>query len=703
MNFKKLAFWTTLFTTAATPLATAQNPVILQGNYISNVFGQSNFILNPNAQTNVANVTVSSATVTRSTTTPLVATSEFNITTSTATGYADWTTRTFDAGMKNQNCEARFTYRGFSVGSTTVQIRQGSNTVAQLTLTASTDPRIASINFPCGDLSSATTLRVQQATASLTGTNEIGGIYVGLATNQANVAQAEFVGGYDTLASGTNPTTTSATFASLSGGTATATLLGKATSYDAASGAVTFASLPAGTYYVTSPMVFASSSGTECRYRLYEDTAATFFGNIYTTNTSYVNVIGQITLTTTASRVFRVQAIRTAGTGSCTMEMRADVAKSQFQVYRFPTSSELVVTPERQNTWGGVQYTASINNELFGGSAQSTASWTAFNNASYNAPSALKGKAAVTTTGSGNDLGISIPNMPTGSYNVDVAGLLNAYISSTVTGYKVTCNFRLRETTTNTVISNFVSMDQIFGANTNYETQTLEPNFFTGVFINTSVGTRNFIVEAQKSGDTNDSSTNIGKCRHYNQNSGQFNTTTSITISPLDQPSNSALYVQGPVLGAQTGAAVSAGYVGEVIEATRTSDVVLSASANTPNDITGLSVSLTPGVWEVESFSGIYIQGAAGTGQSGRLARLQITDNSNNVQREVVCGFTNSVVANGWHHCIAKVRLTVTSGTTTYKSRADTIENSGATTNPTAITAIATSNRPAVLRAVRIN
>ena len=130
MNFKKLAFWTTLFTTAAVPLATAQNPVILQGNYVSNVFGQSNFILNPNAQTNIANVTVSNATVTRSTTTPLVATTEFNITTSTATGYADWATRTFDQGMKNQNCEARFTYRGFSVGSTTVQIRQGSNTVA---------------------------------------------------------------------------------------------------------------------------------------------------------------------------------------------------------------------------------------------------------------------------------------------------------------------------------------------------------------------------------------------------------------------------------------------------------------------------------------------------------------------------------------------------------------------------------------------
>jgi len=77
MNFKKLAFWTTLFTTAAVPLATAQNPVILQGNYVSNVFGQSNFVLNPNAQTNVANVT--NATRPSPAVTPLVATSEFNL------------------------------------------------------------------------------------------------------------------------------------------------------------------------------------------------------------------------------------------------------------------------------------------------------------------------------------------------------------------------------------------------------------------------------------------------------------------------------------------------------------------------------------------------------------------------------------------------------------------------------------------------
>ena len=100
-------------------VASAQTPTILQGDYISNVFGNSNFILNPNAQTSncttsgtitCANVTVTNASITRVTTTPLVARTEFNVAITSANGTATWATRAFDAGMKGQNCEARFSY-----------------------------------------------------------------------------------------------------------------------------------------------------------------------------------------------------------------------------------------------------------------------------------------------------------------------------------------------------------------------------------------------------------------------------------------------------------------------------------------------------------------------------------------------------------------------------------------------------------------
>jgi hypothetical protein len=161
--------------------------------------------------------------------------------------------------------------------------------------------------------------------------------------------------------------------------------------------------------------------------------------------------------------------------------------------------------------------------------------------------------------------------------------------------------------------------------------------------------------------------------------------------------------VTGPVLAAGTGTAVPAGYVGEVKEATRGSDVTLSVVAGTFTDITGLSITLEPGVWEVETFGAMYIQGASGTGVPGRVGVWQLTDNAGTpvVLRENRCGFVNSVVASTFMNAFVKIRLLVTS-TTTYKARAGTIENSSATTNPVAVQVNASSTAVAVIRAVRV-
>jgi len=593
MNFKKLAFWTTLFTTAAVPLATAQNPVILQGNYVSNVFGQSNFILNPNAQTNVANVTVSSATVTRSTTTPLVATSEFNITTSTSTGYADWATRTFDAGMKNQNCEARFTYRGFSVGSTTVQIRQGSNTVAQLTLTASTDPRIASINFPCGDLSSATTLRVQQATASLTGTNEIGGIYVGLATNQANVAQAEFVGDIKfTSCPAAWTLITPTVFTSFNNQASACTVTTSGNVTNSSSGLrpeFGITSAKAGRYMITinAGTLGSFKTGTTSSanyYRLYDGISGI-------SEEPYASIEGaSATIAQYMSwRTFNVEF--SGAVTNKTINIQAKTTDNQailnapltISVYRFPTSSELVVTPERQNVWGGVVYTSGNQTLRSGQAASST--YYEFNNAAWNQPTLLKGKAQVSTTNSGNDLGFSIPNLPVGNYLLNITGVIASEVNSTTSNAVTECSFRIYETTTATTIGRQLMRDA-YVPSVDIRDYLGAVN---GVFTNTSVGTRNFRLEAAKATDNSPGTT--GQCQAY----ASTNTTSiSFTITPLDQPSNSALYVQGPILGAQTGAAIPAGYVGEVKHSATTPGCGTAAQYND-----GASIALTPGIWKV--------------------------------------------------------------------------------------------------------
>jgi hypothetical protein len=586
MNFKKLAFWTTLFTTAAVPLATAQNPVILQGNYVSNVFGQSNFVLNPNAQTNVANVTVSSATVTRSTTTPLVATSEFNITTSTSTGYADWATRTFDAGMKNQNCEARFTYRGFSVGSTTVQIRQGSNTVAQLTLTASTDPRIASINFPCGDLSSATTLRVQQATAALTGTNELSGLYLGLATNQANVAQAETVVIANVNAQNTIPpaTYTNVVYQSES--------LDTYGEYNNSTGV--FTAKRAGNYFVAASIFWLNSVWN----------ASNIYLNVTKNGSLIVENLRQIPSGTTyyiqessvsiSLNVGDTLAVSAYQSDSANRFIASNGSFSRLSISRFPTSSELVVTPERQNVWGAVEYRNS-QQTLFAGSAEVTG-YSSFNNATWNQPTLLKGKAAVTTTNSGNDLGFSIQNLPVGSYKLQISGYVYAQAGATVDDTTL-CTFRIAETDSSGTLRTTVAEQIYQGARPTANTNTANAFLsFQGVYTNTSVATRNFRLEANKTYDSNAS--NNGSCRAESYASGNNAANIiSFTLTPLDQPSNSALYVQGPVLGAQTGATIAAGYVGQI---TRASASSVNLSSATWTNSTSLALP-SPGVYSLSA------------------------------------------------------------------------------------------------------
>jgi hypothetical protein len=365
---------TLLFSTAV-----AQNPTILQGNYVSNVFGNSNFVLNPNAQTNVANVTTVTATVARSTTTPLVATSEFTVAIGTANGTATWATRAFDAGMKGQNCEARFSYRGFAATSI-VQIKQSTNVVASLTLTPATDPRIASINFPCGDLSAATTFVVTD-TAILAGTNEIGGIYVGLATNMANVAQAEMYGGIEYSGGATNTwNITQTSYASdFAANGSNGTAFGKCTAPATAVPQLICNNMPSGEYQVVWPIYLEggfSNNVSQCRVIeastgavAQEVITASFNTGTAAYTGRFVVITGNVSFSSAGSRTFKLQCRSTAGN---IVALRfADQNNAKTVIYRFPSSSELVVTPERQNTFGGVKFTGG-NSTLFNTVAAST-------------------------------------------------------------------------------------------------------------------------------------------------------------------------------------------------------------------------------------------------------------------------------------------------------------------------------------------
>jgi hypothetical protein len=632
MNFRKLLTCLTVSTAAVIPFASAQNPTILQGSYISNVFGNSNFVKNPNAQTNVANVTTVTATVARSTTTPLVATSEFTVAIGTANGTATWATRAFDAGMKNQNCEARFTYRGFQATSK-VQIKQSTNVVAELVLTPSaTDPRIASINFPCGDLSAATTFVVTD-TAILAGTNEIGGIYVGLATNMANVAQAEFVGSLTWPAtSGNSQVINQTAYTVFSNLGTTPTAAGNVTASGTAV-KVTIPNMKAGSYQIIftgNAFCFSLLMDISCNYRITDGTTA-FGQEIGQRSIGYVtggSIQGQTQTSLifsfdysgpVTSKTFQLEGKLSNANGEIRIETAAAYGNYKVAVYRFPSSSELVVTPERQNTWGAVEYRNS-QQTLFSGSAEPTG-YSSFNNATWNQPTLLKGKAAVTTTNSGNDLGFSIPNLPVGSYKLEISGYIYSQAGAVVDDNTV-CTFKIQETTTSTTVGEQVTQGGRPTANTNTSNAFLS---FQGIYTNTAIATRNFRLEANKTYDS--STTNAGSCRADSYAAG--GTTSNIisfTITPLDQPSNSALYVQGPVKAAETGAAIPAGYVGEKLEEnTNANGGSNTIAVNTGTNIRVLTIP--PGVWLV--CSGIGYDTSASTSPARVISTLSKTSATN--------------------------------------------------------------------------
>jgi len=547
MNLKKLTALLFAGVTAAAPFATnAQNPTILQGNYISNVFGQANFVLNPNAQTNVANVTLTNATATRSTTTPLVATSEWNVTVTSANGTAAWATRSFDEGMKNQNCEARFTYRGFQATSK-AQIKQGANVIAELTLTPSaTDPRIASINFPCGDLSAATTFVITDS-ATLSGVHEIGGIYVGLATNQANVAQAEMVVTAEVNAANIIPT---AAYTTVKFQDET---LDKYGEYDPTTGI--FTAKRAGHYYVKSQIFWEPNAGFSVgqkNFLIYKNSNALYNTGNYENNTVYepLQIAGGVDLN--VGETISLRAYQSSGSDK---SIFGQGDYTNLTISRFPLSSELVVTPETQNVWGGSRYYGSVATATIGiGSAEPTG-FLPLNSSSMTARRTLTGRCNAPTS-SADDLGCSIENMPVGSYKIEATGLYNLIPGSSTN--TTICSFEIYETTSTTSVSNgtYKRNGQQYGI-------VYQPSSQSGIFQNSAVATRNFVIRANKTSD--DHTSNNGGCQVYIANSGLDISSFNITVTPLDNDSNSALYVQGPVKGSGTGTAIPAGYVGEVI------------------------------------------------------------------------------------------------------------------------------------------
>ena len=606
----------------------------LEADYITNVFSQSNFVKNPNARVNTQGVTASTGfTVSRAIITPLYDTSEFNLSSTSATGTIDWATRTLDAGMKGQNCEARFTYRGFTGGTTKAQIVQGANTVATLDLLSSTDPKQVSINFPCGDLTQATVFRINRTIATLSGTNEIGGIYLGLATNMANVAQAEFVGSWRMI--GTAGCTFSIASTSFQQFPITSACNSPVTT---GSVLVTQGKRPwidisnpkAGNYYVIAKGSFHNPAANQNQYmrltavksagnesssqlRTYASASSAIFPASLSMNTSFSSgTLGFVIEGFTSNAASAIQLINDSANTDIT-----------FEVYRFPTASELVVKPENQeNYWAAMRQSAYLQDDP----PITSSTYVQYPRIDNGVNGRVFfGKASADLQ---DYFVLTVPSLPVGSYKVSFKGMMIGSTSTTL------CSWALHDGT---------------GLITDAEFSGLQYTpLVSAIYNNSKIQSRTFALWGKRVSGT-------GFCivEEYNE--------VLFTLEPLDGKSSSALYVQGPVLGAQTGAAIPSGYVGESKKVTGTIDRS-SGTLATYVDVTGVTFTVEAGTWLVCTYGNEFSTNTTTTNTLMRMnMRIRNVTDSTDVAMQTNRGIYNVTHSEEGHTFSMCSPLSVTS------------------------------------------
>jgi hypothetical protein len=308
-----------------------------------------NYIRNPGAEKNASNVTIGATmSVTRTTTTVIEGDAEFTVDGAATSDTADFTTDTFQLGLSGQNCVASFTYEG-DASLYTARARIGSSNVASLALSnvASGTQRV-NINFPCGDGASAMVLRIEN-TGAAGAAFRMDSLYVGLATNLTQVAQAQLVGKI-TYAATTNcvwtQTATSFTNFSADADCPVPTVSGAVTAPGTRIPGFVLSNVAPGSYYIVASGNFQKQGAVGTSFLRFHDgtngsTDENAVANGAASTIGIPTVVGNFLVTTPASNI--TYQIQGGITGGGTVAI--DVATTGFsiQVYRFPTSTELAV------------------------------------------------------------------------------------------------------------------------------------------------------------------------------------------------------------------------------------------------------------------------------------------------------------------------------------------------------------------------
>jgi len=420
-------------------------------NYLSgNGIQDRNYILNSNAFRNtteniVLGAGVSAGDVTRNTSSPLTAISDFQIVLNSATNeYVEWTLDTIDRADQNGNCEFSGSYK-LSLGSgatVQAQVYQGGNLTASIDLPAESASRRFLLNVPCG--TSTTTVRFAQTVAVTTSTLNVAGLYYGRASNIGSVAQATMYGWLRYPATANcNWDLSTGSFSNFSADADCVSPTGSNLTGNAAAPATKIPGIrfpngmPAGDYQIVATAKFqnAASSNNVCHFRFTDGTnnsgsMAAFVGGPATYQ--FPVLAGKFSYT--AARGDTTIQIQAYGDSSTTCNVRADSDDLEITVTRFPSSSEIAVRPE-QMFRGGSARTVGAANCQWQFNSTSFGDFSA--DADCNAPS-VTGQALAPTT---KIPGIRFSSIPAGDYLIMAAGSFRKNAASQV------CYFRFSDGT----------------------------------------------------------------------------------------------------------------------------------------------------------------------------------------------------------------------------------------------------------------
>lgn len=639
---------------------------------------KDNYVQNSSAFKSATGVTASGtgATVARNTTTPLGEVADFSIDLgTTSSGYVEWNVRTLPSGLAGQQCTLVVQAATLSLGSATVvwQVLQSSNVVASVAMSASSVPVPVLLPVPCGSSANlaATKIRVAQTVYGSGSTLlKVAGVWYGDARKSGqfgSVAQATLFGRLTWPAQAsclwTQTGTSFANFPTDSDCTSP-TAYGALTDSSSGDRPEFTATFPPGEYKVSVRGVIGGSRATAANvinyFRLFDGTsqvgAAT--GSRVDGATGTVGVQVPVyefgfTQTSTASRTINLQT-RTDGGGDSNIDVR--LAGFEFEVHRFPSASELAVTPAQS------EVVCAYNN-----SGTTSAGSTTSSGNVQTCDGALIGSINSTTVDSDTTFQVTLPRAPLSTEQVQLQfGRFGVWFDAESLAPRV-----LQGTSR-------------YGAR-------LEP--LSSTLMEVRFGNQGF---------TPNNSIYAGSGVAWSGIGANF--LWRVALIPR---SSSTIYVQSPVRAAGTGTAPNENEVEYKTIVYRTSAFAqVSPVIGTYYDVTDLSLTLSPGVWDLATQCPLYAAWSSGGGYA--ITTLSLRTGStvvNNAAGGVVGdnSISDKPPGVGLSSPIARARVAITSSTT-YKTSMRLSTFSGTPAYST-LTAHATITGPATdcyLEAVRV-